>query len=345
LVARTSRRLGVDEQELATRVAWLYYESSLTQVEIAARLGMPQTRVQRLIARAIETGIVRISICGSLASCAALEAEMRQRYGLKFCRIVPSPPEGASIFSALGRAGADYLTDRFEQDQQQIVGMGHGRTIAASIDHMRPGAYPALTVVSALGDVPRRVGASPFDVIHALADKTNATAYLAPVPFYANSPEDRVMLFRQRGVAEAFRLAAKANFFAVGIGEVKASAFLGRSGMVLADEFAIAQADGAAAELLGTFYDAAGHRVETELHDRVMALDPEVMRGRDVLAIAGGVEKRGAIDAALRTGLISDFITDELTAQHLTRPPASRLAAAPEKATTKSKRRKHDEKT
>jgi DNA-binding transcriptional regulator LsrR (DeoR family) len=324
VASRSSRRLGQDDIELATRVAWLYYESSLTQVEIAARLGLPQTRVQRLIARAVQDGIVRISISGALASCVGLEQQIANEFTLDFCRVVPAPPDGKALFSSLGRAGADYLTDAFERGCHSIVGVGHGRSIAASIEHLAPGSYPDLTVVSALGDVPRRVGANPFDVIHALADKTGAAAYLPPVPFYANSITDREMLFRQRGVVEAFRLAAQASLFIVGIGEVKPTAFLGMSGMVLPEEFATARRDGAVAELLGCFFDEAGQRVETELHDRVIALDPEVMRGREVLAIAGGRDKVAAIHAVLNAGLATALITDEDTAARLVRLKATR---------------------
>lgn len=317
-MARSSRRLGTDDAELATRVAWLYYECSMTQSEIGAALGMPQTRVQRLIARAVASGIVRISIGGAMAECVTLERRVADRYGLQFCRVVPTPPDPDGAFSAIGRAGADYLTEMFETRRHRVLGVGHGRTVAAAIDHLGATPFPELTVISVLGDVPRRVGTNPFDVVHALAQKTGAAAYLPPVPFYANTPQDREVLFRQRGVAEAFHLAADAGLFMLGIGEVKPSAFLGMSGMVVDQEFADARRDGAVAEMLGTFFDAAGQRVETDLHDRVIALDPEVMRGREVVAMAGGADKRSAIDAALNSGIVTAFITDEQTASALT---------------------------
>lgn len=314
---RSSKRLGMDEMELATRVAWLYYEGSMTQTMIGEALGMPQTRVQRLIARAVESGIVRITITGEIASCVALEKRLATAYGLDFCRVVPTPPGPEGLLSAIGRAGADYLAEAFESRQYRVVGVGHGRTIAAAIDHLKPFPCPDLTVVSVLGDVHMRVGTSPFDVVHALAQKIGAAAYLPPVPFYANTSEDREVLRRQRGAAEALRVAAKAELFVLGVGEVKPSAFLGRSGAVFEEEFAAARRDGAVADILGTFINESGQRIETELHGRVIAIDPEVMRGREVVAMAGGAEKRIAIHAALSSGIITAFITDEQTAAAL----------------------------
>ena len=310
-------RLGSDDVDLATRAAWLYYEGGLTQSEVSRALGIPPARVQRLIARALRDGLVRISIEGPLSGCLRLEQRMLEIYGLEFCRVVPAMPDDATGISALGRAAADYLHEAFSSRRHRIVGVGHGQTLATAIERLPAGSFTDMTVVSVLGDVPHRVGANPFDVIHALADKTKASAYLPPVPFYANSPADRDMLFRQRGVVEAFRLAADATFFVFGIGEVSESAFLCRSGMVLPEEIRSVVHEGAVSELLGMFIDAEGRRIETELHDRVIALDPEIMRGREALAVAGGAHKAVSIRAALKSGLISALVTDEGAARLL----------------------------
>ena len=326
-------RLGSDDVDLATRVAWLYYEGGLTQSEVSRNLGIPQARVQRLIARALRDGLVRISIEGPLSGCLALERRMTEAYGLGFCRVVPAMPDDATGLSALGGAAADYLHEAFASGRHRIIGVGHGRTLAAAIERLRAGNFTETTVVSVLGDVPHRVGANPFDVIHALADKTKASAYLPPVPFYANTPADRDMLFRQRGVAEAFRLAAQAGFFVLGIGEVSEAAFLCRSGMILAEEIATVARDGGVGELLGMFVDTSGRRVETELHERVIALDPEIMRGREALAVAGGAHKAAAIGAALNSGLISALVTDEPAARRLVETASEDSVPAQIKAT------------
>lgn len=326
-------RLGSDDFDLATRVAWLYYEGGLTQSAVSRNLGIPQARVQRLIARALRDGLVRISIEGPLSGCLGLERRMTEAYGLGFCRVVPAMPDDAAGLSALGRAAADYLHAAFTLGCHRIIGVGHGRTLAATIERMRAGSFTETTVVSVLGDVPRRVGANPFDVIHALADRTKAAAYLPPVPFYANSAADRDILFRQRGVAEAFRLAAQASFFVLGIGEVSEAAFLCRSGMILTEEIAAVARDGGVGELLGMFVDAEGRRVETELHERVIALDPEIMRGREALAVAGGAHKAAAIGAVLRSGLISALVTDETAARRLIGVAPAASVPAPIKAT------------
>ncbi|MCF3947124.1 sugar-binding transcriptional regulator [Acidiphilium sp. AL] len=325
-MTQPSSKPAHDDAELATRAAWLYYEASLTQAEISTELRVPPAKVQRLIARALRDGLVRILIEGDMAGCITLERELIARHGLDFCRVVPALP-GANLFSGLGRAAASYLHGVFEKRQHRIVGIGHGRTLAAAVEHLPRIDCPDLTVVSVLGGVPRRVGANPFDVVHALAEKTGAAAYFLPVPFYANDEGDRAVLLRQRGVSETLRIAEEASLFVLGVGEVREAAYLCESGMILPEEIARAQRDGAIAEAFGTFYDRDGKPVATDLHHRVIAVAPEAMRGRDVLAVAGGAEKAAAIRAMLKTSLPTALITDEMTARLLIAQPKTREAA------------------
>ena len=55
-----------------------------------------------------------------------------------------------------------------------------------------------------------------------------------------------------------------------------------------AAEFEQARHDGAVAEALGSFFDAEGKRIRTELHDGLIGIDLQENKGAEVLAIAGG---------------------------------------------------------
>ncbi|HUC18509.1 MAG TPA: sugar-binding transcriptional regulator [Acetobacteraceae bacterium] len=336
-------RSDADHTELATRAAWLYYEASLTQAQISTQLRLAPARVQRLIAQAARDGLVRILIEGEFGGCLALERALIERFSLSYCRVVPALPEtgptGSSapsrLISSLGRAAAGFLHETFGRSVHKVIGFGHGRTVAASIEHLPRFPHPGLTVVSVVGGLAQRIDETPFDVIHALAEKTGARAFLPPVPFFANSKADRVVLMRQRGVAEAFEIATRATLIVIGVGEVAPTASMCQTGMVLTAELKQAQRDGAAAEALGSFFDAEGQRIETELHDRLIGIGPDTLVGREVLAVAGGLEKVAAIRAILRTQLISALITDERTAASLVggpiagHPPAADASARP----------------
>ena len=62
--------------------------------------------------------------------------------------------------------------------------------------------------VSLLGGLTRRFAASPFDVIHQLAERTGVEAYVMPVPFFANTVKDKQVLESQYGVSDVIEMAA-----------------------------------------------------------------------------------------------------------------------------------------
>lgn len=156
--------------------------------------------------------------------------------------------------------------------------------------------------------------------MHRIAEKTGARAYIMPVPFFANTVEDRDVLLSQRGVSQIFAMAAASTLKLVGIGTVEPAAQLVEAGMLEAQEMHEISASGAVGEMLGHFFDARGQRIDNSLTARTLAipLDPH---GRDnIVALVGGAAKVPALRAVLASGLLRGLITDELTAQALLTP-------------------------
>lgn len=153
--------------------------------------------------------------------------------------------------------------------------------------------------------------------MHLLAEKTGAQAHVMPVPFFANTIEDRHVLLSQRGVSDVFAMAQAAPLKIVGVGTVSAQTQLVMSGMIEPEEInAIAHA-GAVGELLGHFFDAHGRLLETPLSDRTISIGVDGGGTRSVVALAGGAEKAAPLRAVLLSGRLAGLITDERTARAL----------------------------
>ncbi|MGH7121204.1 MAG: sugar-binding transcriptional regulator [Acetobacteraceae bacterium] len=302
---------------LATRAAWLYHASGLTQAEIAERLGISNAKAHRLIAHATHAGWVRVFVEGPIGGCVALEQALAREFGLRFCRVVPNEDASVLPLQVLGVAGAAYLINILEKGDHRIIGVGHGRTLAAAVERLPRLPAPNVSFVSLLGTVARQSSANPFEVIHRLAEKTGAESWMLPVPFIVNSRSDRDIVLAQRGIAEAMQIAAGATLCLVGIGEVAGDAFITASGMISQEEVAELLALGAVGEVLGHYLDADGRPVPTRLHDRILSFPFEQLRARDVIALAGGGSKPAAIRSVLRSGALSGLITDQPTAQSL----------------------------
>ena len=305
------------EQSLAIRAAWLHYAGGMTQAAVAKRLGVPSVKAHRLIARAVAEGAVKVSIEGAILECAILEDKLCSRFGLSFCEVAPDLAEEGIPLRALGLAGAGFLRREIERGEHPVIGLGHGRTLAAAVRRMPGFDAPGISFVSLLGGLTRNFAANPHDVMHLLAEKTGARAYVMPVPFFANSAEDREVLLSQRGVSEVFAMSNGASLKIVGIGTADADAQLVSSGMIEPREIAEITAIGAAGEMLGHFFDARGSVLETTLTARTLAVNLDGPAGGGIVAIAGGTGKESAIRAVLRSGRLRGLITDERTARML----------------------------
>ncbi|MEZ5771765.1 MAG: sugar-binding transcriptional regulator [Defluviimonas denitrificans] len=309
------------EDSLAIRAAWLHYAGGLTQAAVAKRLGLPSVKAHRLIARAVAAGVVKVTIDGEIVECAALEDQLCTRYGLDFCEVAPDLGEEDLPLRALGLAGAAFLRREIERGDTPVIGLGHGRTLAAAIQEMPRIDANGIRFVSLLGGLTRHYAANPHDVMHRLAAKTGAQAYVLPVPFFANSAEDRAVLLAQPGVREIFDMSSGAGLKLVGIGTADSGAQLVASGMIEPREIAEINAAGGAGEMLGHFFDAQGGVLETTLSARTLSVELNTRDDSRIVAIAGGAEKVGAVRAVLRSGWLKGLITDEATARAIVGTP------------------------
>ncbi|PQV59213.1 DNA-binding transcriptional regulator LsrR (DeoR family) [Defluviimonas denitrificans] len=309
------------EDSLAIRAAWLHYAGGLTQAAVAKRLGLPSVKAHRLIARAVADGVVKVTIDGEIVECAALEDQLCTRYGLDFCEVAPDLGEEDLPLRALGLAGAAFLRREIERGDTPVIGLGHGRTLAAAIQEMPRIDANGIRFVSLLGGLTRHYAANPHDVMHRLAAKTGAQAYVLPVPFFANSAEDRAVLLAQPGVREIFDMSGGAGLKLVGIGTADSGAQLVASGMIEPREIAEINAAGGAGEMLGHFFDAQGGVLETTLTARTLSVELNTRDDSRIVAIAGGAEKVGAVRAVLRSGWLKGLITDEATARAIVGTP------------------------
>lgn len=306
-----------EEATLAARAAWLYFAGGRTQGEVAEALNVAGTKAHRLIARATRDGLIRVFVEGPMAGCIALEDELKRRFGLAHCEVVPNVDDGPLPLRTLGTAGARYIRHALDRGQDKVIALGHGRTLAAAIDYMPSVPSPDVKFVSLLGGLTRRFSANPFDVIQRLAEKTGADGYILPVPFFANSIADKKVLLNQLGIGDVLELADAASLLIVGIGEANANGFLHMAGMVGAEEIAAVRSEGAVGELLGHFFALDGRHLTNDLSDRALAPEMKRLRGRRIVAIAGGTTKVPAIQSILASELLHGLITDENTAHQL----------------------------
>lgn len=315
---------------LILRVAWLYYMRGLTQEEVASRLSVHRTRIVRLLSEARERGLVTVNIHHTAIREIELEQAIADHYGLDFCIATPafgftelpadqSQAAAQSLFArrAVGSAAASYLTSCLSRPEPRVIGVSWGRTIEQMALHLGTVRNPQVRFVSLLGSLARNSASNPFEVVQALAARTGGEGYFLPVPFVVDKAIDRDVLMSQKSVQEVLALARRADLYLISVGELTESSILRQQGMVPATELEDALAHGAVADTLGCLFDKQGQILPHPVSTRMLAVDIADLKGRDVVLLAGGIEKLEAIHALLRSGLVRGVIIDGDTARLL----------------------------
>ena len=313
---------------IMTRAAWLYHVGGLTQEEVARRLGLHRTRVVRLLGDARDRGLVTVTINHDSVRDLDLESGIAKAFGLDFCLVTPGmgfqpepdEPKLAAMQEtiarrAVGTAAANFLKGKLISGNPITIGVSWGRTLEQMTLHLSGVQNSRARFVSLMGSLTRNSASNPFEVVQSLAARTGGEGHFLPVPFIADSEDDRSVLMSQRSVAEAIALARFADLFLISVGELLETSFLRQQSMLSKAELQSIRARGGVADALGQLFDQDGVRIDHELARRTLALEFERLRGRDVVLLAGGLQKVTAVRSLLRTGIVQGLIIDGDAAQ------------------------------
>ena len=308
-----------DKLRLMTKVARMYYSQGIQQTEITERLNIHQSTVSRLLRKAHESGIVRISVTVPSGIHSELEEALESRFDLREAIVVDSvSSEENQIARDLGSAGAQFL--EFAAKPGEVIGIS---SWSASLLEMIKAMHPAKNrsgtkVVQILGGV-----GNPAAQTHAthlaerLAHLLGGSAVLLPVPSVTTSLEAKKVLLREAYVKTAMELFNRVDVVLVGIGAVEPSRLLASSGNVFSgEELNKLRKQGAVGDICLQFFDSSGTPVRTDLTDRVIGISlAQMKRAKRVVALAGGKRKLEAILGALNGRWINVLITDHATAK------------------------------
>lgn len=302
----------------AARAAWMYYVAGKTQHDIADVLGVSRQAAQRLVALASENGLVRVNITHPVAHCTALAQQLAQRFQLSACLVVPSAGmDGPSLNRMIAVAGAEVMTQFIETPEPQVIAVGSGRALRATINELADIDRPQHSCVSLIGAIASDGSCTRYDVPLWMAEKTQGKYFILPAPLYADNLSDKELWCNHRIYRMVTEKAAQADVTFIGIGQVNDQCPLHTDGFITRADVARLNAAGVVAEIVGHFIGADGQRVASDLDDRLTSVKIASRPTKPVIAFAGGEEKFLAIQAVLNGAWINGLVTDEETANRL----------------------------
>jgi DNA-binding transcriptional regulator LsrR (DeoR family) len=305
------------KSEIAARAAWLYFIAGNTQEEIATKLQVSRPTAQRLVSLALAQRMVTFRFEHQVSTCMELSEALLERFGLKYCNVVPSDPKDTDSTAGVATSAATFIEQMLSGQTPVVMAVGTGRTLRAAVRQIQPMQAPHQTLVGLVGNVAPDGSASFFDVLGRLADRVNAPHYPLPLPVLADTDEQRDVLISLRVVENAHALARRADVTLVGIGQMDMDAPQFVDGFISREELLQQIKMGAVGEITGWSFDVEGRVLEGGVNARLTSAPLKGASRGFVVGVAIGEKKARSIISALKGQLINSLLTDEFTAKRI----------------------------
>lgn len=308
-------------------VSRLFYERAQTKTEIADRLKISITHVNRLLKEAIRLGIVQIAIRAPRGE--GLELSLKERFSLQDALVIPTPEDDQSLRLELGHVAATYLEELISDCR--ALGVGSGRTL--------------FELVSSLPERPRNIAIYPIAVVaeQTLSVKGIDANVVVKVLWFKSRPLAQgfhfELFFPDKSFAEvedathslivtkeAIKLAeaiANLDCYVFSCSAVRLDSQL----VALAQNKGQSEHDliqrGIAGDFVFNTVNASGDYLPSGIEEVIFNIGYATLQilardmSRKVVLIAGGVAKREVILAGLQARLFNVLITDSSTAESL----------------------------
>jgi len=305
------------QRKQATIAARRYFLDGRTVKEIGSELGISRFKAARLLEWARAEGLVRIEIVSAAESDVELSERIRVTFGLRDAVVVAGldgPSE--AIAPELAEVAANVVAEVVKPSD--VVGISWGHTLDLVVEKMVE--FNAKRIVQLVGGQATLESASGgIEVVRRLAAKGRATGYPLLAPVRLREPAAADALRRDPVVAETLELINEVNVVLAGVGSWGEPPVSRMIECFNEEEVLALRQQGVVADLCGFLFDGSGRLPGSLDSQRIGISLAQLDAAGTVLVVCGGSEKRNALNAVLRSGLVDIVVTDAGSAAGLLR--------------------------
>ncbi|HEY1110661.1 MAG TPA: sugar-binding domain-containing protein, partial [Opitutaceae bacterium] len=216
--------------------ATLYYVDGLGQTEVADFVHVSQTKISRLLAAALDRGIVRINVEQYNARNEQLEQRVSSEYGLKSVFVIKTAGSANSEAArqTVGHFGAPFVASLLPNGG--VVALGGGRSVADVVRRLRRGDLKRLTLVQAMGSIAPTI--SPVDAIElgrVVVSLWGGEFLTLSTPAFVPDKKTRDFFLASDQIQSVWQRLRKADAALVGVGPLENSVYIERGVLSTAD--------------------------------------------------------------------------------------------------------------
>lgn len=301
-------------------VAQMYYLERMQQREIATRINASRSTVSLILTEARNLGIVDVRIHNPTMNHDKLSNIFINEFNISSCYIIPTAcRESENIIPLITARAVDIFNENLVSGAR--IGLAWGRTLHSFMTiYSSPKYTHSHEIIPLLGGsnniLPRY---QLNEMVRQFSGKIHGTPQFINAPVLASNEEDYRLYMNSSSMKEIVKKWDNIDFAIVSCGIPPVNReFNGTE--VDASRFTITQSPSQypIGDICGRYYDINGNFLTSGISERIIAIPPNSLRkAKQVICVAGGIEKAYSILGALRTNTINCLITDEQAAEEV----------------------------
>lgn len=305
-----------DRSQLLAAISEAYYIEGLDQTEIAERFGFNRSAISRHLTEARDAGIVEIKVHREFSLNDRLGAELSAKsLGTNVHVINASSLGTVALNDIVARYTSRLLYERFNKKSVLAITLGTMvLAVARALSVLPPTNIEIVQMCGSVGNTGINVDSHAIVQLLSTAYRTEGTYLHAP--FLVENRTMLEALLRNPGNLASVNKCKTATIALVGLGTLDTeTSSLARGGHVSQEIMATLKRMGAVGDVGGYVIDREGTPMSDPDYVPVIAVSNSEFRQVPMrVGSAVGQHKAEIIAAALRSGILTELITDSATA-------------------------------
>lgn len=305
------------------RIAKMYHEEHLSQVEIAQIEEISKPTVSRLLKKAEQLGFVKTYVVQPFYSTIDLETEIKSFYPLKKITIVPNLINNRqALIRDINRSLLNDLKKLVKDGD--LIGATWGNTMTQfgrESNTYDPFDFKDVQVIQLNGGASIVIdGSGSMELLQSMTRLFNADAYQICAPAFVQKKETAQNLKEDPQIKSVLTKGKNCDIAIFSAGLVKRDGLIFSLGCLEDKDIKKLREDGAVGDVCSHFLKKNGELASPDLDKRCMALSlDELKKIPEKILIAYGKEKAEILRAALNCNLVDRLYIDEALAKALIR--------------------------
>lgn len=301
------------------RAASMYYLQNQTMEVIGATLGVSRSTVSRLLTAARESGLVQITVHSPAEVGRGIGQELSTIFGIRVHVVsVRQRSMDRQRLEQVAAVAGNYIAEWFSEGM--TLGVAWGTTVAAIVNHIPARPILDSAVVQLNGSASTEISGITYGtaLIGDIAHRFDSVPYFFPVPAFFDYEETKQMMWRERAIQGVLSLQRETDIALFGVGGIEATipSHVYSAGYLNDEDMAELRRQKVVGDVCTVLLREDGSYRDISLNARASGPTPEELQriSRRVCVVVGEA-KAPAIIGAMRAGVATDLIIDEITAR------------------------------